>query len=306
MVHSTSLDPAAHANELELINSTPENPMPAQLVIIGGGNMAQAIAFGALEAGLTMPARLAVCEPDAAKRGLFEQHDIYATPSHDRALGLLAPGVGQVLLAVKPQMLDDMAAQVRGLVPPGTTVITILAGTTSERVRVALGGSVRVVRAMPNTAARVRKSITAVCAGAGASRTECALAEQLFSGLGEVVFIDEALMDAFTALAGSGPAYVFYLAEAMVKAAIATGFDASIADGVVRQTILGAAALLMHDRAVTPEHLRAAVTSKGGTTEAAVKVLDGWGDWGGSTGPSVMQAFVAAIIAGRDRAREIG
>lgn len=269
--------------------------MAVQLAVIGGGNMAQAIVFGALDAGLTTPDRIAVCEPDLAKRGLFEEREVFSGSSHEGVLSKLA-AAGQVLLAVKPQMLGEVGQQLRSHVKAGTVVITILAGTPSEKVREALGGRVRVVRAMPNTAARVKQAITAVCAGAGAASADCELAERLFEGLGKVCRIDEALMDAFTALCGSGPAYVFYLAEAMVRAAIEMGFDATLADEVVRQTVLGAGVLLRTTPQQAAAELRSAVTSKGGTTEAAVGVLDAEG---------VMRAVMNAILRGRDRGREL-
>jgi pyrroline-5-carboxylate reductase len=174
-------------------------------------------------------------------------------------------------------------------------VISILAGTPTKVIRQLLGAGA-VVRAMPNTAARIRQSITAISAGSNTAEAQVAEAERLLGALGPTVRIDESLMDAFTALAGSGPAYLFYLAEAMTKAALAIGFDASSADQIVRQTLKGAAALLDDARSETPANLRAAVTSKGGTTEAAVRVLDD---------RAVMQSVVDAITRARDRGQEI-
>jgi len=150
---------------------------------------------------------------------------------------------------------------------------------------------------MPNLPAKIRQGITALCAGAGTRPGDDSFAREIFGGVGPmVVTIEESLMDAFTAVAGSGPAYVFYLAEAMIQASVRLGFDEPTARDIVRETIAGAGNLLA-DSAEAPEKLRAAVTSKGGTTEAACKKLDEAG---------VMPAIVEAIRAARDRGREIG
>jgi pyrroline-5-carboxylate reductase len=213
-------------------------------------------------------------------------------------LGSIATGAepGQLLLAVKPQALAPVAAQFRPLLKgERRVVISILAGTPTGKVRELLGDSVAVVRAMPNTPAQVRKGTTAIAAGSGTKDGDTDLAVALFTGLGRVVEIDELLMDAFTAVGGSGPAYIFYLAEAMTKAAVEIGFDRDTAGWIVRWTIAGAAALLdATDQ--PPELLRAAVTSKGGTTAAAATILDD---------AKVLDTFVKAITAARDRGREL-
>lgn len=284
----------------------------ALLAIIGGGNMGKAIALGALDAKLLAPGEIVICEPDAAKRATMGGWGVQVVAKAAEALERLLPVPGrldqvesssalascggQVLLAVKPQSLESVVAEVRApLVAMPRVVISILAGTPTAKISGALGSGCPVVRVMPNTPARLRKSMTAMCLGSGAKTAHAGLAYDLFASIGEVVKIDESLMDAFTALSGSGPAYVFYLAEAMVRAAQEVGFDRITADRVVRQTIGGAAALLAESHE-PPEALRAAVTSKGGTTEAAVGELDR---------ARVMDAVVAAIVAGRDRGRAL-
>ena len=299
------------------------------LAIIGGGNMARAIILGAIDARLLSPTEIVVCEPDATKRRQFASWGVQTTADHGEACRLLAPAriadpeltghrAGHVLLAVKPQSLEEAASQLAPHVcKTGRPILSILAGTPIAKIRAALGDdALPVVRIMPNTPARLRKSMTAIATADESSRrgaedhsdsaAPMQFAYDLFASLGEVVKIDESLMDAFTALAGSGPAYVFYLAEAMIAAAQEVGFDRITADRVVRQTIAGAAALLGESGGVassgvgrgleTPESLRIAVTSKGGTTEAAVRELDAAG---------VNEAMVRAIVAGRDRAREM-
>lgn len=281
--------------------------------------MAKAIVLGAIESKLLAPFEMLVVEKDAAKRKQFASWGLgaFATaaealerlmPAQPRAArgeedpfdsrsGLAAAG-GQVLLAVKPQSLGEVAGGLGPLLRERPRVVmSILAGTPIGKLHAALGvEALPVIRLMPNTPARLRKGMTAMSAGPGVSGAEAQFAYDLFVSLGEVVKIDESLMDAYTALAGSGPAYVFYLAEAMLAAAQEVGFDRITADRIVRQTIGGSAALL-NDSSEPPSGLRAAVTSKGGTTEAACRVLDERG---------VMRAVAEAIAAGRDRGVELG
>jgi pyrroline-5-carboxylate reductase len=199
-----------------------------------------------------------------------------------------------VLLAVKPQQLGAVGAEIRESGFAGV-VLTILAGIPSGVVREQFGGAARVVRAMPNTPARVRLGLTGVARGAGASDSDVAFAERLFGAVGRVVRIEESQMDALTAVAGSGPAYVFYLAEAMQRAARGLGLPDAELGGVVAQTILGAAALLDEEGA-EPGALRRAVTSKRGTTEAATDRLDEDG---------VMRSIEGAIGRACERGREL-
>lgn len=268
----------------------------ASIVFVGGGNMARALISGGLRAGVLSASRTLVVEPDAIKRSELAGLGVSCVERAHELAGRLGPETA-VVLAVKPQSLPEVARDLQGVQVGGRVVITILAGTPSERVRAALGGSARVVRAMPNLPAQLGAGCTAVCLGAGAREGDDALALRLFGAVGPVVErVDESLMDAFTAVAGSGPAYVFYLAEAMMRAAEALGFEASVADRVVRQVIAGSAAMLVAPGAGSAGAMRAAVTSKGGTTEAACGVLDEAG---------VMANFQRALTAARDRGRKL-
>lgn len=263
------------------------------LAVMGGGAMAEAIIRGGLAAGVLAAAQIIVCEPKPERRAVFEALGIRTTTRHSDAVAADRP----LLLAVKPQSFDELALQLRPhLDRHPCLAVSILAGTGASRIHHALGESGRVVRAMPNTAARLRASTTAIARGPSATDHDLALTERLFSAIGITVTIEESLMDAATAIAGSGPAYVFYLAQAMLDAAAEIGFDSPTASRLVRGTIAGAGQLLCTDRDTPPEVLRAAVTSKGGTTAAAVAVLDQAG---------VLQAFRQAIIAARDRGREL-
>jgi len=267
------------------------------LAIVGGGNMAGAILAGCARSGdpTLAPRRMVVAEPDGTRRAALAALGAEVV-ANARELGRwLAPST-QVLLAVKPQSLASAASDLKGLVS-GRVVISILAGTASATVRSAVGADVRVVRAMPNLAAGIGQGVTAVAVGSGSDEGDAALAQRLFGAVGPlVVRIDESLMDAFTAVAGSGPAYVFHLAEAMARAAVEVGLEPGEAEAIVRQTIAGAAALLSNDGR-SAAALRAAVTSRGGTTQAAIAVLDG---------RDVAGAIQAAVVAARDRGRELG
>ena len=258
------------------------------LLIIGGGNMASAIVRGALQRGFSAD-RFTVAEPDAARRAAFQALGVRTNPAATREIvGALPPG-DQILLAIKPQSLPDLAAQLRPLGP--RVVISILAGTTTARIADALGGAARVVRIMPNTPARIGLGCAALALGTTTLPEDAALARDLFSAVGIVLDLPEAQFDAFTALAGSGPAYLFLLAEAMARAGAVAGLPPDIADAATRQTLHGAAALLAQTPDA-PEALRAAVTSRGGTTEAALAALD----------PALfIERMATAIRAARDR-----
>lgn len=274
--------------------------MRKALAVIGGGNMAKAILDGAARAGV-LPHTVIVADPSPQRRALF-------TRSVERASEAIAqlaraeevPGSGQVLLAVKPQMLPDVARDVRETIDRGAwgtrrVVISILAGATAARVREAFAGRATVVRVMPNMPALVGRGMSAVCLGEGADPHDADLARALFHAVGKVIDLPESQMDVFTAVGGSGPAYVFRLAEAMVAGAIAAGLDPRDALLAVRETIAGAG-LLLGDAAETPGELRARVTSKGGTTAAALEVLERGG---------LERLMVQAIAAARDRGAEL-
>lgn len=265
------------------------------IVSIGGGHMARAILLGAAERGAIDPARLVVADPNESARAVFQARGVRTAATAAQAIAQSEPGA-PVLLAIKPQMLDGLAGELPSGLLEGRLVISILAGVTGEGVRGALGAGCRVVRVMPNTPARVGRGMSGVCAGPGASGDDLAMVEALFASVGEVVRLDESRMDAFTGVAGSGPAYVFYLVEAMTRGGQACGLAPEDAARIARATVVGAAHLLEAAPDESPESLRAGVTSKNGTTFAATESLDR---------DSVQDAVVRAIIAARDRGRAL-
>ena len=202
--------------------------------------------------------------------------------------------VTDVVVAVKPQHVAEVATE---LGAGGTErALSIAAGVRIAALQAGFGADARLVRAMPNTPALVGQGAAAIAASANATGDDVAWAQSILSAVGTVAVVDEADLDAVTGLSGSGPAYLFLLAEAMTSAGIAQGLDAETADALTRQTLLGAATLLTRSDE-PPSQLRANVTSPGGTTAAAIAVMQSRG----------LEAIIAdAIAAATDRSRELG
>lgn len=271
--------------------------MPGKRVaILGGGNMGSAIAQAIWKnediLGIASD-RIVIAEPDASKHmALSSGNQSAIVASAAEALDALAFD-GLIILAVKPQLFSGLAAEVGDVGP--RLVISVMAGCTAMNVQKSLGGTCRTIRAMPNLAVTIGQGVTGLCAGPGATGHDMNFASHLFGRMGSSIIIPESMMNAITAVASSGPAYIFYLAEAMTQAAIELGFEPESAPDIVKQTIRGAAELL----SISPEpahDLRRRVTSKGGTTQAATDVLDQ---------ARVKEAFIRAISAARDRGQEL-
>ncbi len=261
------------------------------IAFIGGGNMAAAIIGGLINEGLPS-ADIHVVEPAAvARQRLLTQHGVTA----QAAAGPFLERAAVVVWAIKPQVFAEAA---RAAAPHTAEALhlSIAAGIRSDSIAQWLQSD-RIVRAMPNTPALVGLGMTGLYARAGASDADRALAEQVIASTGQHVWIDkEAQLDAVTALSGSGPAYVFYFLQAMVEAGQQMGLTQEQAHTLAIGTFVGAAELA---RASTesPEQLRGRVTSKGGTTHAAITRLEQAG---------VKDQFISAMQAARQRARELG
>ncbi len=202
-----------------------------------------------------------------------------------------------VILAVKPQMMAEALAQTGFLGDEQTCWLSIAAGLSTQRISMMLGRSARILRAMPNTPAAIGKGITALFSCADVPIDMVKLSRQLLAACGEVVMLeDEGLMNAITALSGSGPAYVFLLVEAMAEAGNKLGLDAQLSMQLARQTVIGAGALMEQD-SLPAQTLRQNVTSEGGTTAAALAVLMGE--------TSLQAIFDNALKAAADRAVEL-
>ncbi len=267
------------------------SPRVQIITVVGGGVMGEALIAGLLRNSDQAP-RVRVVEASPERAADLAQRYPLDVDVIERAV----QGADVVILAVKP---IDMAAALTSMsqhLAPGTLVISIAAGITIATLSGALGPGVDVVRAMPNTPARIDQGLIGISGVEGGSTAALDEAERLLSSVGVVVRIPEHLQDALTAVSGSGPAYVFYLAENMIDAAVDLGLDRATARAMVHQTILGSAMLLAtaDEEAVD---LRAKVTSKGGTTAAAIAELDR---------RAVGDAIIAAITAARDRGIELG
>lgn len=264
--------------------------MSATLAVIGFGTMGSAIVRGACAAGALDPRTLLVIEPDEGRRA-------QAAALGCRAVATLLEELvaENLLLAVKPQMWLE-AARDLGTLAHDTIVISIMAGILSERIREKLGHRARVIRVMPNTPCRLGEGISAMAPGAGTLAGDEAFARRIFSALGCVVDVDESMLNAVTALSGSGPAYVFLLAEAMEQAGVQMGLDWRTARALAYQTIRGAGGLLTENDEIVADQLRSAVTSPGGTTAAALEVL---------FERELPQIIAEAIIVARDRGEEL-
>jgi pyrroline-5-carboxylate reductase len=260
------------------------------LAIIGGGKIGEALLSGLIRRG--GPDGLLVCErsPDRAAQ-LSERYGVPAVALEDAAARARV-----LLLAVKPQDIDVLLGRLAEHVDDGHLVVSVAAGVPTARIEAALPPGVPVVRVMPNTPALVDEGMSVLSAGAHAGEADLDEAEALLAAVGRVRRVPESQQDAVTALSGSGPAYFFFLVEAMVDAGILLGLPRALAADLIVQTALGAA-VMMRDTGEHPVQLREAVTSPGGTTIAAIRELERHG---------VRAALIAAIEAAHARSVELG
>ncbi|MEH3145611.1 MAG: pyrroline-5-carboxylate reductase [Methylobacterium frigidaeris] len=265
--------------------------LPASLILVGAGKMGGAMLDGWLASGLD-PARVSVVDPGIAP----EAAEVWTR--RGVALNPADPGEPEALvLAIKPQGLEGAAASVAPLAGPGTLVVSVLAGKTIADLRSRLPRARAVVRAMPNLPASIGRGATGAVASPEVSEGQRGIADALLSANGLVEWVaDEELIDAVTAVSGSGPAYVFLLAETLAAAGVAAGLPPETAARLARQTVAGAGELLGRSEA-EPAVLRQNVTSPGGTTAAALGVL--------MSGDGLSPLMRRAVAAAQRRAREL-
>jgi pyrroline-5-carboxylate reductase len=270
--------------------------MKPLITLIGCGKMGSAMLHGWL-ANSALDADFVIIEPMADHLAWTASHDnvrIYASVD---AAAAAHSNARMIVLAVKPQMMGGAIENLGALVGDDTAFLSIAAGIPTGWFHERLGAAALVLRSMPNTPAAIGKGVTALFAGDALADT-VALATTLLSAVGVVVMLDdESLMDAVTAVSGSGPAYVFLLAETMTEAGIKAGLPAELARQLAEATVSGAGALIEQSDE-PPSQLRVNVTSKGGTTAAALSVLMA------ENGMSELMA--RAILAARDRSIELG
>jgi pyrroline-5-carboxylate reductase len=262
--------------------------IPGTIVLAGAGKMGGAMLAGWLAGGLD-PHRVVVLEPMPAP-------EISALAAQGVRLNPKDAGTADTLvIAVKPQMFRDAGQALRSLVGPGTLVVSIMAGTTIASLQAVCGGAV--VRAMPNTPAAIGRGITVAVAAGTVSAAQRATADALLKATGAVEWVDdEALMDAVTAVSGSGPAYVFLLAEELARAGVAAGLPEELAARLARATVAGSGELL-HRSDLPAATLRQNVTSPGGTTAAALDVLMGH--------EGLQRLMIRAVAAATARSKEL-
>ena len=262
--------------------------MGKKLSIVGGGKMGEALLSGLLAAEWAPADEISVIEPDDSRRDEL-QKKYKETPFS----GNLVPS-DNYLLAVKPQLVPNICQELSNSDP--LRVISIAAGVTIAVIESRLTSQTAVLRVMPNTPSMVREGMSAIAPGSFATSEDLDWASSILSAVGEVVIVDESTLDAVTGLSGSGPAYLFFLAEAMTQAGINNGLDPTVADILTRQTLLGASTLLAKS-GTSPEELRASVTSPNGTTAAAISELQS---------NDFLSLINKAISAATDRSKELG
>ena len=267
-------------------------PAPSSTIaIIGGGVMGGAIAAGVRNGGWPAEAVTVADRHSETLADLAGAHGLLTTTSVAEA----AAGADVIVFAVKPQNAAEVLAEFGPHVKPGSMVLTIAAGLSASFYEARLPHGTPVVRAMPNTPALVGFGATAIAAGASATDAHLAVAAKVLAATGLVVTVDEGQINAVSTVSGSGPAYFYAFVEAMVEAGITQGLDRDVASALARQTLIGAGRLLESSGA-TPAELRARVSSKGGTTLAALEAM----------GHAGLQTVVAVGLSAADRrAREL-
>ena len=241
-----------------------------QIVFIGAGNMAEAIVSGLIDSGVCPPQRIRVTDVSATRLEHFPK--TYGVQAIDNN-ALAVRDADVVVLAVKPQMMDPVLDALRPPLPDSALVISIAAGLRCATLEAGLKKGTRLVRVMPNTPALVKRGIAGVSAGTHATPADVKLGLALLELVGEAVEVTEDQLDAITAVSGSGPAYVFYLMEAMIAAGESLGLDPELARRLVLATTEGSARLI-RETGQSADELRRRVTSKGGTTAAAIATFD--------------------------------
>jgi pyrroline-5-carboxylate reductase len=260
---------------------------------IGAGNMANAIIKGLIKSRLYSPEQLAVSDNDIHK--IEDVSDKFGVKSFASNKDLVL-GCEVIILAIKPQVIRDVLEEIRDDITDKHLIISIAAGIPINMIRSVIGRDIAIIRVMPNTPALIKKGISALAAGGTASLSHMDTAKGIFEAVGKTVVMDEGMMDAVTALSGSGPGFVFKIMESFVAAGERLGFDNKTALQLVMQTFLGAAHLA--DESDLPlSRLREMVTSPGGTTAAGLAFFEEKG---------VEGMIKGAVEAARNRSIELG
>ena len=261
------------------------------IAILGVGMMGEALLSGLIKAGWE-PSQIRAADARPARREVItEKYKVWTGDAREAVLG-----ADTVVIAVKPQDMFQVMESISDNLKKDCLIISVVAGMTTASIERILVLDRPVIRVMPNTASLVGQGMSGLARGSTATKEHLAQAQEIMEAVGKVIVVPEKHMDALTAISGSGPAYMMYVAEAMIDAGVMLGLPRATATELAKQTILGAGTLLVN----TQEHptvLKENVTSPGGTTSAALRVFEDRG---------VKAAFIAAIEASAKRAEEIG
>ncbi|WP_077618704.1 pyrroline-5-carboxylate reductase ProI [Bacillus sinesaloumensis] len=268
--------------------------MKQNIVFVGAGSMAEAMISGMLQKELFMPRQISVMNRSNHVR-LEELNKTYGVTITTNIKETIE-NAGIIIFAIKPKDVAQAVLAIKDHINENQLIISVLAGVATTTITDLLNKKVPVVRAMPNTSATIGKSATALSIGMYATENHLLISRQLFETIGIVTTVEEKDLHAVTGLSGSGPAYVYYLVEAMEKAADEIGLEKGIAKELILQTIIGAAEMLKSSPK-QPATLRKEVTSPGGTTEAGINVLEQF---------NYQQAMVSCIKRATNRSAELG
>ncbi|PID39409.1 MAG: pyrroline-5-carboxylate reductase [Proteobacteria bacterium] len=264
-----------------------------KITFVGAGNMGEAIIRGMLAAGLVEPEQLWVGERREARRvELRERYGINAIEDNSRAVS----GAGVIVLAIKPQIFENVIDEIKPAVSEDALIISVAAGKAIDTMERRFGAQARVMRSMPNVAATVGQGATALAAGRNVTEAELELAKRIFDSVGMTVVLEEGQLDAVTGLSGSGPAYVFMVVEALADAGVKVGLSRWDAHALACQTVMGAAKLVI-DSKEHPGRLKDMVCSPGGTAIAAVHTLEEGG---------LRTTLINAVEVAAKRSAELG
>lgn len=265
-----------------------------KLVFIGAGSMAEALISGIVEKKLINGKNIWVTNHKNEKKLAVLKRRYGINYTYD--LTVLFAGADAVILAMKPKDAAAAIQRIKGYLPKNALVISVLAGVSINTIEALADQSLAVARAMPNTSATVAKSATAIAVNDRVSEQQNKTISQLFATVGMTTFVQESQLDAVTGLSGSGPAYIYYLVEAMENSAAEIGLERQLAKELIVQTLIGAAEMLQ-TTTKTPSELRKEVTSPGGTTEAGIRILEE---------NRVQEAFVECIKKAAIQSRKMG
>ncbi|NLP49284.1 pyrroline-5-carboxylate reductase [Bacillus sp. RO1] len=265
-----------------------------KIAFIGAGSMAEAIMAGLLKQEICTKEDITVTNKQDQQRlkNLENKYGVATLENKEKVV----KDADVIFLAMKPKDAKDGIQAIKSYVTKEQLIVSVLAGISTEVIQDLFEQELRVIRSMPNTSAAIGLSATAIAKGSFANEEDLALVQSLFSAIGLCTIVEEDQLHAVTGVSGSGPAYIYYIAEAMEKAALAQGLDMDVAKKLVSQTLIGAAHMLQ-ETDKDAEVLRREVTSPGGTTQRGISLLDE---------RKVSEAFESCIEGATERSREMG